>query len=146
MILVSQRFDQQNLNAQWECDRVASRSRGIFALIEWHALFPEEAVTTPKVGKPAHPTSASVKALLVKVTEHHEDITQLRRYLVEHPFLVLELGFRPVLDPTHDYGFDVEKTGPTARWLRHQQQRLPPGLLHDLFVQTVHALPAEIPA
>ncbi len=29
--------------------------------------------------------------------------------------LVLELGFRPVLDVTQPYGFDVERTVPTAR-------------------------------
>jgi hypothetical protein len=65
MILVSERFDQQNLADQWECDRVASRYRASFALIDWRTLLPDEPPTTAKVGKPAHPKSAYIKALLV---------------------------------------------------------------------------------
>jgi hypothetical protein len=37
---------------------------------------------------------------------------QLRRFLLRHPLLVLELGFRPVLDPAAPYGFDVDATLP----------------------------------
>jgi hypothetical protein len=44
----------------------------------------------------------------------------LRTFLVEHPLLVLELGFHPVPDATAFYGFDVQGTVPTARWLREK--------------------------
>jgi hypothetical protein len=62
-----------------------------------------------------------------------------------HPLLVLELGFRPVLDPQHSYGFDIELTMPGERWLRFQQQTLDQCWLQGLFHATVAALQAEIP-
>lgn len=71
-------------------------------------------------------------------------ITQLRVFLVEHPLLVLEIGFRPVPDPTQPQGFDVEHTVPGARWLRRWQQHLDNTLLVALLQGTVHDLQAEI--
>ena len=92
-----------------------------------------------------HPTAADIKALLVKLCEHKPDITHLRTFLVEHPLLVLELGFRPVLDPSQPYGFDIERTVPCDRYLRHWQQTVAPSVLQALLAGTVHALQAEIP-
>lgn len=86
-----------------------------------------------------------MKALLVKKNEQFDYITQLRRFLVNHPLLVLELGFRPVADQTQLYGFDVEQTVPCDRWLRHKQQTMDNQTLQALFQETVHALQAEIP-
>jgi len=95
-------------------------------------------------GPAPHPTTAYVKALLIKLCEHKEYVTHLRSFLVEHPLLVLEIGFRPVLDATHPYGFDVERTVPCDRWLRHVQQHLDNTRLQALLHGTVHALQAEI--
>lgn len=72
-------------------------------------------------------------------------MTELRRFLVKHPLLVLELGFIPVYDPEQPYGFDVEQTVPCDRWLRHKQQKMPNEILQGLFKKTVAALQAEIP-
>jgi len=69
----------------------------------------------------------------------------MRSFLVEHPLLVLEIGFHPVPDATHPYGVDVERTVPCDRWLRHVQQHLDNALLHALLRGTVHALQEEIP-
>ncbi len=91
-----------------------------------------------------HPRTAYIKALVVKVCEGKAYITDLRRYLVEHPALVLELGFHPVPEPGTPLGFDVERTVPCARWLRHQQRHLDHGLLQTLLAATVPALQAEI--
>jgi hypothetical protein len=55
------------------------------------------------------------------------------------------LGFRPVVDPAQPLGFDVERTMPGARWLRHQQQTLDPAVLGALVAATVRTLQAEIP-
>ena len=75
--------------------------------------------------------------------------TQLRTFLVPHPWLVLDLGFRPGTKSqtalTWPYGFDVEATVPTARWLREQWHRLDPAVLSDLLSSTVQALQQEIP-
>jgi hypothetical protein len=126
-----------------ENDPVVQRYRAFFALLDWQQVFPASPGSS-KAGKPPHPPTAYVKALLVKLCEHHDYITQLRRYLLEHPLLVLELGFHPILDRNKPYGFDVERTLPCDRWLRYQQQTFHHGLLQDLFHATIHALQNEI--
>jgi hypothetical protein len=82
---------------------------------------------------------------LLKIVEGLTTCTRLRRFLVEHPLLVLELGFRPHLDLEQSYGFDVERTVPTDRWLRSKQRALSQAVLQDLLMATVHALQHEIP-
>lgn len=71
--------------------------------------------------------------------------TRLRRFLMEHPLLVLELGFRPFLDISQPYGFDVQRTVPTDRWLREKQRTLQQPVLQALLVETIQALREEIP-
>jgi hypothetical protein len=112
-------------------DPVVQRYRGLFALFEW-SVVPD-------------PPSAYVKALLLKREEGFQYCTQLRRFLLEHPLLVLELGFRPVLDCTQPYGFDVERTVPTARWVREKQRSMPHPVLQALLVAMVQDLREEIP-
>jgi hypothetical protein len=72
-------------------------------------------------------------------------ITQLRRYLLDHPLVVLELGFRPVLNRELPYGFDVARTVPTDRWFRQQQHDLEQPILQGLLAATVRDLREEIP-
>jgi hypothetical protein len=83
--------------------------------------------------------------LLIKKCENFTYVTDLRRFLVKHPLLVLEMGFIPVADPDALYGFDVEQTVPCDRWLRHKQQWLAHDILQALFQQTVATLQTEIP-
>ncbi len=71
--------------------------------------------------------------------------TQLRAFLLKHPLLVIELNFHLTLDPTHPYGFDVERTLPTRFWLGEKLRQLDRGLLQDVLAGTVHALQDEIP-
>ena len=49
-------------------------------------------------GKQPSPPTAYIKALLLKLEEGLTFCTRLRRFLVEHTLLVLELGFRPILN------------------------------------------------
>lgn len=137
-------LDQQVLTLLRDHDPVVQRYRAFFALLDWSQV-PDRDPTRPWPGAAPHPRSAYVKALLVKLCEHKEYCTQLRTFLIEHPLLVLELGFRPVPDPSRAYGFDVERTVPGDRWLRYQQQMLDPALLAALLAATVRALQAEIP-
>jgi hypothetical protein len=122
--------------------------RAFFAALDWSQIDRADATRHQRGPRP-HPKSAYIKAFLVGVCEGKPSRTQLRTFLVQHPWLVLELGFRPVTDTaaalTSPYGFDVQASVPTDRWLRKQLHRLDPGELHDLFVQTVQALQAEIP-
>ena len=144
MIAASSTFDQTTLAKMQELDPVVQRYRTFFAVLDWTCL-PQHDPLHPPPGPRPHPLSAYVKALLVKLCEGKPYITQLRRFLLEHPLLVLELGFHAVLDPSQPYGFAVETTLPCDRWLRHQQQTLPHTILTDLLQASIAVLQTEIP-
>lgn len=144
MIAYSRIFDQQTLTQMREHDPVVQRYRRFFALFDW-SVVPEPIIDPRQPGKRPHPQTAYLKALLLKLEEGLTYCTRLRRFLVEHPLLVLELGFRPVLDIEQPYGFDVERTVPSARWLREQQRTLSQGVLQALLMQQVSALCQAIP-
>ncbi len=140
----SQIFDQRTMHLLIEHNDTVQRYRALFALLDWRVV-PEPSSDPSRPGKRPHPPSAYIKALFIKLTEGYAYCTQLRRFLVEHPQLVLELGFRPVLNVELPYGFDVERTVPSARWFTHQQRTLDHRLLKELFAATVQALLEEIP-
>lgn len=144
MIADQDAFDESTLARLRDVDPIVQRYRACFALLDWRQV-PERDRRRPWPGCPPHPQSAYVKALLVKLCEEKAYVTHLRRFLVEHPLLVLELGFRPVHDASQPYGFDVEHTVPCDRWLREKQRRLPNTVLQGLLRETVHALQTEIP-
>jgi hypothetical protein len=143
IITISQHFDQPTLSKLIDADPVVQRYRALFALFDWTALEPAGLTAGP--GRPAHPPSAYIKALLVRIGEHLSSTPRWRAYLLDHPLLVLELGFRPHLDVTTPYGFRVSKTVPSVRHLNVILRTLDTKLLSDLFDQTVQALQAEIP-
>jgi hypothetical protein len=144
MIAASAALDQHALAMLRDHDPVVQRYRAFFALLDWRQV-PERTTDRPWPGPPPHPVTAYLKALLVKLCEQKEYITHLRSFLVEHPLLVLELGFRPVLDTTQPYGFDVEQTVPSERWLRDKQRTLDQAITQTLRYGTIQALQAEIP-
>ena len=144
IIPYSQIFDQQTMTDMLEHDPVARRYRAFFASFDW-SLVPEPMRDPSQPGKPPHPQSAYIKALLVKQQEHLTYCTRLHQFLLEHPWLVLELGFRPHLDVTQPYGFHLAKTVPCARWLCHQQSHLSRGVLQTLLMHTVAQLQEEVP-
>src|SRR6266567_2321680 len=114
MIPNSRVFDQHTLRLMQDHDPVVQRYRAFFALFQW-SMVPDPPIEPSQPGKRPHPQSAYVKALLLKINEGFHHCTQLRRFLVEHPLLVLDLGFRPVLNVGQPYGFDVERTVPTVQ-------------------------------
>ncbi len=136
-------FDQQMLCRLRDCDPVVLRYRLLFATLDW-SVIPDPSLDPSRPGRRPHPESAYVKALLIKVCEHLDSCTQLRRFLLEHPLLVIELGFHLKPQALSPYGFDLEGTVPCDRWLRHKQQTLDPPMLHALLVQSVHALQSAI--
>lgn len=144
MISVCRALDQSTITLLREHDEIVQRYRAFFALLDWTAIEP----FLPQIhhcGPSPHPETAYLKAFFVRIIEEKRYMTQLRRYLIEHPLLVLEMGFRPVPDPTAIYGFHVRRTVPTDRWFREKLRRLNPAVLSTLLEQTVHALQQEIP-
>ena len=93
----SRTFDQLTMSKLIEHDPLVQRFREFFALFDW-SVVPEPVIDPTRPGKRPHPQSASLKALLLKVCEGYDACTDLRRFLLSHPLLVLELGFRPTLN------------------------------------------------
>lgn len=144
MIPASSLFDQPTLTALLDHDPVVADYRAFFSLLDWSIVERWQAQQSRR-GRPSHPESAYLKALLIRLREGFRYTTQLRAFLVKHPLLIIDLGFHLILDPTAPYGFDVEHTLPTRFWLGEKLRFLDRGLLTDLLNGTIHALQAEIP-
>lgn len=132
--------------AEWiACDEVVQSYQRFFAHLEWTSIQErDEKRPWPGRQKP-HPQHAYVKAWLVKSIEGMTYMTDLRHFLVKHPLLVFAMGFVPVADEQSPYGFDVEATVPTARWLRRKLQLLPNGQVQQMLKHTVQALRQLVP-
>lgn len=118
-------------------DPVVARWQAFFAPLDWTAV---DRRRWRGPGPTPHPPSAYYKALLIKVHERLGSIPRLRQYLLEHPALVLALGFRPVPDPAQPTGVDIARTVPGERWLRHQQQHCDRTRLDQLLAATITTL------
>ncbi len=144
MIPSSVVFDQSTLARMLEHDPVVQDYQAFFALLEWPLVEQWQAQHSRR-GRPPHPERAYLKAFLIRIREGFDCTTQLRRFLVKHPLLIMELGFRLHLDESQPYGFDVQRTLPCDCWLRQKLRQCDPELLQALLQATVHALQAEIP-
>lgn len=145
MIPASVRFDQSHITALLEDDPLVSAYRAFFSLLDWSAVHRFDQQLHSSRGRPAHPLAAYLKAFLVRIREGLLYTTQLRRFLLKHPLLVIELGFQLVAEPTALYGFDPEATLPCDYWLRQQLRSLDFDLLQTLLQSTVHDLMLHIP-
>ncbi len=97
MIPNARPLDQYTLMCLRDADPVVQHYRAFFALLDWSTLDQQDA-TRRKRGPRPHPRSAYLKAFLVGLCEGKPTRTHLRTFLVQHPWLVLELGFRPLTD------------------------------------------------
>src|SRR6267143_4024186 len=127
-----------------EHDPLVQHYRTFFEQLDW-SVVPDPPVNPSCPGRRPHPKRAYIKALLIKICEGFEYISQLRRFLLRHPLLVLEIGFRPIFNWQQSYGFDIEKTVPTAHRLSDYQRDLDHWILQDLFAATVWELQKELP-
>src|SRR5450759_5464795 len=107
IIPISCQFDQQTIGKIIAADALVQRYRALFALLDWKPLDCPQSPAAP--GRPAHPKCAYAKAFLVRICEKKASMPALRAFLLEHPLLLLELGFRPTLDVQQPYGFDVQR-------------------------------------
>lgn len=137
-------FDQRTMTLMHLHDPLVQRYHTFFGQIDW-SVVPEPSQDPSRPGKRPHPQSAYIKAFLIKIMEGLQTCSRLRRFLIEHPLFVLEIGFRPMLAWDKPYGFDVEHTVPTERWLREKQHTLDHRVLQDVLRTTVWALQKEIP-
>jgi hypothetical protein len=144
MIPASHLFDQATLAALLEHDPLVQEYRAFFALLDW-SLVEQWQEQRSSRGRPPHPESASLKAFLIRLREGMIYTSQLRRFLLKHPLLVIELGFQLELAPNAAYGFNVQHTVACEQWLREKLRTFDQDLLQDLLAATVAALQEEIP-
>jgi len=144
MIPSSALFDQSVMQRLLEHDPVVADYRAFFSLLDWSLVDQWQAERSSR-GRPSHPESAYLKAFLIRIREGMIYTSQLRRFLVKHPLLVIELGFHLEPDPSAPYGFDCQKTLPSDVHLRKKLRTLDQNLLQDLLAATVAALHEEIP-
>jgi len=144
MIPSSTVFDESVMTQLLTHDPLVQEYRTFFALFDWSIVEDWEAQRSGR-GRPGHPMSAYLKAFLLRIQQNVRYASDLRHFLLQHPLLVIELGFRLVLDPSQPYGFDAEQSIPCVYWLRKQLQQLDRTLLQDLLHATVRALQQEIP-
>jgi hypothetical protein len=145
MIPTSHRFDQSTMVALLEVDPLVADYRAFFSLLDWSVVERWQAQRSAYCGSHGHPITAYLKAFLLRIKEGLLYAEQLRDFLLKHPLLVIELGFQLKLDPSADFGFDVERTLPCRYWLGEKLRHLDRALLQDLLAATVAALHDEIP-
>ncbi len=144
MIPASHLFDQSTMAALLEHDPVVQDYRAFFALLDWSLVDQWQKQRSAR-GRPAHPESAYLKAFLVRIREGMIYTSQLRRFLLKHPLLIIELGFHLELDANAPYGFDCQQTLPSEVRLRKKLRILDQHLLQDLLAASVAALHEAIP-
>jgi hypothetical protein len=144
MIPASHLFDQSTLATLLDHDPVVQDYRAFFSSLDWSLVEQWQAQRSLR-GRPAHPESAYLKAFLVRIREGFLYTSQLRRFLLKHPLLILELGFCLALAPQAPYGFLLEQTLPCEQWLREKLRTLDQALLQNVLQATVTALQTEIP-
>ncbi|HYU75368.1 MAG TPA: hypothetical protein VEL31_22090 [Ktedonobacteraceae bacterium] len=144
MIPSSSVLDQSTIATLLTIDPLVQQYRTFFALLDWSFVDHWQAARSPR-GRPAHPESAYLKAFFIRQHQQFSYTSQLRQFLVQHPLLIIELGFHLILDPSAAYGFDIERTLPTRFWFSHKLRTFDPALLQDFLHATVTALQAEIP-
>lgn len=120
-------------------DRVAQRYEELFSLLNWSNEADESVYQTNQVGRLPHPETAYIKAYMVMIEEKKAYVSELWKYLLEHPVLIWLLEFRLVPDETSPYGFDVERSLPCERHLRRKLHQLDILNLNDFLVQTIKA-------
>lgn len=128
----------QELPAFVRASPVALRYLQLFRHLDW-SRFPERDLATDW-GIPTLPFAPFVAAYLVKLDQQFKYMSQLRRYLVEHPALVWALGFPLQPSRAYPWGFDADASLPTQRHFARVLRKLPNCSLQVLLTQTVQQI------
>jgi hypothetical protein len=140
MIPASSRFDQSTMASMLDVDPLVKDYRAFFSLFDWSVVQQWQESRSACCGSHGHPLTAYIKAFLLRIKEGLIYAKQLRDFLLQHPLLIIELGFQLELDWHADYGFDVERTLPCRYWFGEKLRELDRTLLQDLLAATVAAL------
>src|SRR5205823_9597387 len=106
-------FDQSVMTAMLDHDPVVAQYRAFFSFLDWSLVEHFEAQRTGP-GRPAHPESAYLKAFLIRQNEGFIYTSQLRRFLLRHPLLVIDRAFTSCSIPTLPMASTSTKPFPAA--------------------------------
>lgn len=121
---------------------VAQRLLDLLAPLDWDGV-PERNLARDW-GQPTVPLTALIAAWLIKLNEGKRSMTDLHRYLLEHPSLIWLLGFPLRPAPNHRLGFNAQASLPTALHLAHLWRALPNAALQVLLADSVRLILAEL--
>jgi hypothetical protein len=110
--------------------------------LDWTRL-PERDLTTDW-GTPTVPFASFAAACLVKLDQQLVYMSHLYAYLREHPALTWLLGFPLAPASQTPWGFDVERSLPTARHLTRMLRMMPNAVSQYLLDETVRLIRAEL--
>ena len=113
--------------------------------LDW-GHFPERPTSRLWPGPAPLPRAPFVAAYLLKLDKGLKSMGKLRAALVEQPALVWLFGFPLVPSAAYRWGFDVERSLPTARHFSRVLRTLERSQASFLFQATVRLLDAELPA
>jgi len=121
---------------------VACRYLEFLGPLSW-SQFPERELYDPR-GKPAIPYAPFVAACLIKLDQGFTYMSQLRRFLVDHPQLLSVLGFPKKRSSLYPWGFDTDASLPTHRHFTRMLRTIPNEKLQFLLDDTVRLLQSEL--
>src|SRR5512138_1665000 len=124
-------------------DPIVAQYRTLIGELPWND-FPERSTDRAWPGPCPEPRAPFVAAYLVKLQEGKRFMSDLRKFLIQHPALVYYLGFERVLDPSAPYGFDVAQSVPKRRQFSSVLRELPNPSLQFLLTASVQLLKATL--
>ena len=123
---------------------VAQKYLHLLAPLDWDN-FPQRDPQRAWPGSTPLSRAPFVAAYLVKLNEQHRYMSDLRRYLLEHPALVWLLGFDLQPCPESCWGFDVPRSLPDTRLFLTVLRTLDNAVIQFLLDSTVHTIRQELP-
>jgi hypothetical protein len=126
-----------------ECS-LARECLNLLASLDWEH-FPERDPHRAWPGSPPIPRACFVAAYLIKLDQNIRYMTDLRKYLVDHPPLLWILGFPLVPSDAYSWGFDADASLPTSRHFSRVLRHLDNASLQFLLDGTVALIDHELP-
>lgn len=128
--------DLAALPAWVAADPLVQKYAALLGPLPW-TTFPERPTDRAWPGPRPHARAPFVAAFLIKLHEDIRFMADLRTFLIEHPALVVWLGFPRRPDPTSFHGFAVAASVPDRRQFSRVLRTLAPSMLDWVLSATI---------
>lgn len=125
-------------------DSLVQKYLDLFGPLDWDN-FPERDDSRSYPGVDPLPRRVFAASFLIKIHEGRRYMSDLRKYLVDHPSLVWLLGFDLQYDELASYGFDVDKSLPSHRHFSRVLRTFNNESLKFLFGDSIRLIDDELP-